>query len=138
MVVLGEIQNKNINVHVSVSGQPGSQIEHELIQRIRLDDPSILEEVISHGQMDVEYVTDGSVVLQLRPVTDDAVKTLLNAKENNRLLEMIFGIMKKAKMHQTFDKSCQIRVQIYYAKSAVSMSSKCLNRLKSFRFKHFG
>lgn len=126
MALLGTVQNEDIKVHLSVSGGTGSQIEHELIQRIRSDDPDILEEILSHGQMDVEYVFDGSVVLQLRPVTDDAVQTLLNAKENNRLLEMIFGILKKARLDKKFDseKSCQIRVQIFYAKSVTSMFSK--------------
>lgn len=126
MALLGDIQNKDIKVHLSVSGRAGSQIEHKLFQRIRSDDPDILEEIISQGQMDVDYVTNDPVVLQLRPLTDDAVNTLLNAKENNRLLKMIFGILKTAKIDNQLDteKSCQIRMQIHYAKSEASTLSK--------------
>lgn len=126
LVLLGDVQNKDIKIHLSLSGRAGSQIEHELFQRIRSDVPDILEEIISHGQMDVLYVTADPVVLQLRPLTDDAVHTLLNAKENKRLLDMIFGILKTAITVQQFDteKSNQIRVQVYYANSGPSNPSK--------------
>lgn len=109
-----------------MSGRAGSQIERELIPRICSDVPDILEEIIAHGQMDVLYVTTNPVVLQLTPLTDDAVHTLLNAKENKRLLNMIFGILKTAITVQQFDteKSCQIRVQVYYANSGPSNLSR--------------
>lgn len=126
IVLLGDVQNKDIKLHLTLSGHAGSQIEHELYQRICLDDPDILEEIIFHGQMDVNFVTVGPVVLMLRPLTDDAVPTLLNARKNNRLLDMIFGILKKAITVQKFDtdKSSQIRVQVYYALSGPSNQRK--------------
>lgn len=126
LALLGDVQNKDIKVHLSLSGRAGSQIERELIHRIRLDVPDILEEIIAHGQMDVLYVTAEPMVLQLRPLTDDAVHTLLNAKENKRLLNMVFGILKTAITVQQFDteKSCQIRVQVYYAHSGPSNLSR--------------
>lgn len=126
MVLLGDVQNKDIKVHLTVSGRAGSEIEHELFRRIRSDDPHILGEVISHGQMDVHYVTDDPVVLQLKPLTDDAVHTLLNVKANNRLLKMVFGILKTTKTDKQFDieKYCPIRVQVFYAESKASTLSK--------------
>ncbi|XP_065942164.1 uncharacterized protein [Magallana gigas] len=126
----GDVQNKDIKVHLSLSGRAGSQIERELIHRIGSDVPDFLEEIIAHGQMDVLYVTADPVVLQLRPLTDDAVHTLLNAKENKRLLNMIFGILKTAITVQQFDteKSCQIRVQVYYANSGPSNLKSGISR----------
>lgn len=126
MALLGDVQNKDIKVHLSVSGRAGSKIEHELFQRISSDDPDILGEVISHGQMDVDYVTDDPVVLQLKPLTDDAVHALLNAKANNRLLKMVLGILKTPKIDKQLDieKYCQIRVQVHYAESEATMLSK--------------
>lgn len=123
MVLLGDVQNRDIQVHLSVSGRAGSEIEHELFRRIRSDDPHILGEVISHGQMDVHYVTDDPVVLQLKPLTDDAVHTLLNVKANNRLLKMVFGILKTTKQFD-IEQYCPIRVQVYYAESKASTLSK--------------
>lgn len=124
IVLLGDVQNKDIKLHLTLSGRAGSKIMYELYERICLDDPDILEEIIVHGQMDVNFVTCIPVVLMLRPLTDDAVPTLLNAKENNRLLDMIFGILKKVKTVQNFDteQSCQIRVQV--AASAPSNQRK--------------
>lgn len=72
-----------------------------------------------HGQMITEDIYRGSIVLYLRPITDDAVQTLLNAKCNNKLLEMIFGILKKVSIENIDDgEPLKIKVQIQYAKSS--------------------
>lgn len=54
------------------------------------------EEVFTQGQMGVEQVSHGSIVIRLRPISEQAVQNLLSAKENNKLLEMIGGILKQA------------------------------------------
>lgn len=81
---------------------------------------------ISIGQMDSLRVTEGSVIIQLRPVTDDAAQTLLNAKENNILYEMILEILRKVDVARTLniERTVQIRVQVYYSKLQAPETSK--------------
>lgn len=74
-----------------------------------------------HGQMITEDIYRGSIVLHLRPITDDAVQTLLNAKCNNKLLEMIFGMLKKVSIENIIDddgEPLKIKVLVQYAKSS--------------------
>lgn len=86
--------------------------------------------------MDVANITDNPAVLQLKPLTDDAVHTLLNAKANNRLLKMVLGILKTPKTYKRFDTEqfCQIRVQVYYAESESTMLSKYIKNGHSWYF----
>lgn len=76
--------------------------------------------------MDVYYVIDDFVVLQLKLLIDDVVYILLNVKVNNRLLKMVFGILKIIKIDKQFDieKYCLIRVQVFYVELKVLMLSK--------------
>lgn len=109
-----DVQNESIEV--KLKADHGSQGE-QVLQNIH-HSTGISEESIFCGQMYVEKVSKGSVVLQLRPVTDQAVKTLLNARENNRLVEMITGMLQKADIAKIMDGTMpfEITVQVKYAK----------------------
>lgn len=82
-------------------------------------DTEILGETLSRGQMDIDDVFSGSVVIRLRPVTDDAVQNLLNAKENNKLIQMIFGMLQKVDIAKLIGttKSLQIKIQVFNDRS---------------------
>lgn len=101
-------------------------LEEYLNQHISPDDASIGEEVLTHGQMDLEDVLQGSIVLRLRPVTDQAVQNLLNAKKNNKLVEMICGILKQVHIEKMVDETSTITVgvQVIYSYSDSNKSSK--------------
>lgn len=118
------MKNKPIQVKLSIPGR--KEIEQDLVQCISSHNADILETAISCGQMDISEATKGSVVLQLRPVTDDAVQTLLNANENNKLFDMILKMLKKVDKAKVLDyeRSLQIRVQVVYAKSPITKSSE--------------
>lgn len=94
----------------------------------------VLSEVISH-QLDIETVSHGSVVLQLRPITDQAVQTLLNAKDNNKLVEMIYGMLKQIDIEKILNDTepLKIRVNVCYANSVKGKPGKLphgLNKIK--------
>ena len=78
-----------------------------------------MENATSHGEMYVDGIKPGSVILQLRPVTEQAVNKLLNAKENNRLLEMILEMLEHTDIEKQIDvsKPLKIKVQVWYASS---------------------
>lgn len=111
-----------------MQGPNGKQLEQALHQQIQSKDTRILEEAIVHGQMDIEDVATGSVVIQLRPVTDQAVQILLNARENNRLVEMVLGMLKRVNAPDMMQgtESLEVRVQVSYASSAAAKSRKLI------------
>lgn len=111
---------------MKVDGPVGTEVEHDLYQHINSDDTETLEDTILHGQMNIMNVSLGSVVLQLRPLTDQAVHTLLNAKDNNRLIEMILGMLKKINIAQIMENTEQmnIKLQIHSVNSADAKSGK--------------
>lgn len=78
------------------------------------------EEVFTQGHMGIEQVSHGSIVIRLRPISDQAVQNLLNAKENNKLLELIGGILKQAYIKKVTDKTTpmRVRVKVIYSNSA--------------------
>lgn len=124
MFHLGDVQNLPLELQISMPGW--TQIEQSLIDSFRSSNADISEANISIGQMDSSRVTESPVIIQLRPVTDDAVQTLLNAKENNILFEMILGILRKVDIARKLDneRQLQFRVQVYYSKSQVAETSK--------------
>lgn len=128
-VLSDDVQNDSVDVRLSVTASP--QVEQALYQRFQSTETEILEEAISLGQMDLYDISSGSVVLQLRPVTDQATQTLLNAKENNHLLEMIFGMLKRVNISQMMDgsKPLEIKVQVCYASTTKPKSGEFLSDL---------
>ncbi|XP_061164251.1 uncharacterized protein LOC133173280 [Saccostrea echinata] len=110
------VQNRSINIRLAMEGATGSQVEQALHQQILSSETRILEEAITHGQMNIEDVSSGSVVIQLRPVTDQAVQTLLNARENNRLVELILGMIKRVNVPSVQStEPLEVRVQVSYS-----------------------
>lgn len=109
-------------------------VEHTLLEKFNTSTAVFEEEAASQGEMFLEKIKSGSVVLQLRPITDQAVQTLLNAKENNKLLQMILGILKQINISKMLNGSetLDINLQVCYASQGVSNQSKIL-----FPFSHF-
>lgn len=126
VMFLGDVPNEPIEVRLKVDGRAGTQVEEDLYQHINSPDTEILENTISLGQMEITKVSHGCVVLQLRPLTDKAVQNLLNAKENNSLLEMVLGIVKKVNSAHMLksSESLTIKLQVYSVKSADAMRGK--------------
>lgn len=128
----GHIQNKSILVKLTEEGHTESRIEQALHNES--SSTAVLSEVISH-QLDLETVFRGSVVLQLRPITDQAVQTLLNAKHNNKLVEMIYGMLKQVDIEKILNDTepLKIRVNVCYANSVKGKPGKLphgLNKIK--------
>lgn len=117
---LDYVQNESIQLCMKIAGSTGAHVEHALFQQLHLSDAEILGEVISHGQMNIEKVILGSVVLILKPLTDQAVQTLLDAKTNNNLAQMIFAMLSKIDIKKMMDNAepLEIRVQVLYSESA--------------------
>lgn len=113
-------------MRLTVYGPVGEQVEQVLYERLHSTDTEILGETLSHGQVDIDDVFPGSVVIRLRPVTDQAVQTLIGAKENNKLLQMIFGILRKVNIAKIMSdtKSLKIRIQVFYDMLATSKQGK--------------
>ena len=129
--------NKLVEVRVSAKDSP--KVEQALYQRIVSNNIGFFEEAIMHGQTNIEHVLPGSVVLQLRPVTDEAVQTLLNAKENNALLDMIFGMLKQANIYEILDssESLELKVQVCYANPDQGDPKPCKLTLYSNKTQNF-
>lgn len=109
-------------------------LEEYLNQHISPDDAFIGEEVLTHGQMEIEDVRQGSIVLRLRPITDQAVQNLLNAKKNNNLVEMVCGILKQIHIEKMVAETTPITVgiQVIYSHPASEKPSKFQNALDEY------
>lgn len=66
-----------------------------VLENYHFSDAEILQEAICYGQMDIVNVSTGSVVILLKPHTDQANQTLLYAKDNMRIVQMIIGMLGK-------------------------------------------
>lgn len=117
---LDYVQNESLQLCIKIPGSTGARVEHALFQQLHSSDADILGEVICHGQMNIEKVGLDSVVLILRPLTDQAVQTLLDAKTNNNLAQMIFAMLSKIDIKKMMDNAVplKIRVQVLYSESA--------------------
>lgn len=96
------------------------QTEEDLYQNLKSPASELWGLTMAHGQMNIENVDSGSVVLRLRPLTDQAVQTLLNAKKNNKLIGMIIGMLKNINIADKLNETepLEIKVQVYYASPA--------------------
>lgn len=112
-----DAQNDPIDMEVTVY-DIDMELQSYLYECFRSSE-TFSEEVFTQGQMGVEQVSYGSIVIRLRPISDQAVQNLLNAKENNKLLEMIGGILKEAYIKKVTDKTTPMRVgiQVFYSNS---------------------
>lgn len=113
-------KDDQIELQIKVKGRNAEQIERDLFQQLESSAPGLWQLIMAYGQMNIEKVSRGSLNLQLRPLTDQAVKTLLNAKENNKLVYIIFGMLKNIKIVDKIDgtEPLKIMVQVCYASQA--------------------
>lgn len=104
-------------MRITLTGENAKQTEEDLYQQLKSPASELWELTMAHGHMNIENVDSGSVVLRLRPLTDQAVQTLLNAKKNNKLFDMIFGMLKNINIADKMNdkEPLEIRVQVYYA-----------------------
>lgn len=111
------------------------QVDEDLYRDFHSAKTEIMEEAIVYGQMTLEDITPGSVTLQLRPMTDHATQFLLKAKKNNRLLEMIFGMLKRINISDKMVSSqpMEIRVQVNYASATIHNIGEFQNDLNRRR-----
>lgn len=127
--LLDNPKNESIKVQLKVKSPNAEKLEQDLFHRLERSAPVPFELTMAHGLMDIENMFCGSVVLQLRPLTDQAVQTLLNAKKNNKLFDIVFGMLKHVniadKMSDT--EPLEIKVQVYYASSAEESPSKLVD-----------
>lgn len=107
-------------------GQDREQDEHVLYQRIQFSDTGILGEALKDRQNDIEDTLSGSVLIRLRPVTDQAVQNLISAKENNNLLQMVFGILRRLNITKLMSEkeSLQIQIKVFYDSLATPKRGK--------------
>lgn len=110
-------KDDQIELRITVKGRNAERIERDLFQQLESSASGLWQLFMTYGQMIIEKVSHGSLVLQLRPLTDQAVKTLLNAKENNKLVDIIFGMLNNIKFADKIDgtKPLKIMVQVCYA-----------------------
>lgn len=101
LFILDDPKDDPIELRLTVIGRAAERMERDLFKQLESSDPGPWQLTIAYGHMDIENVSCGSVVLQLRPLTDHAVKTLLNARENNILVDIIFGMLKNIKKSLT-------------------------------------
>lgn len=117
-----DVQNEPIAVQVTVGGPIGEKITRIFFHLFNSSSfiTKILDEFISHGQMDIVNVNSDLHTFYLRPVTDQAVQTLLNVNNNNRLLEMIIGMLKKVNIGEWFSdaQTLEIKLRVFYANLA--------------------
>ena len=113
-----EVENKPVEFQLSVESSPSEN--ERLAEEFRASASEIMENAISHGEMYVDGIKPGSVILQLRPVTEQAANKLLNAKENNRLLEMVLEMLEHTDIEKQVNvsKPLKIKVQVWYARSS--------------------
>lgn len=113
-------KDNQIELRITVKGRNAERIERDLFQQLESSVSGLWQLFMAYGQMIIEKVLRGSLVLQLRPLTDQAVKTLLNAKENNKLVDIIFGMLQNIKIADKIDGTEQLKimVQVCYASPA--------------------
>lgn len=111
-------EEKSIEVKMTVHQPLKEHVEQKLLYT---STAGFEEEAALQGEMFIDEVKSGSVVLRLRPITDGAVHTLLNAKKNNKLLQMILGILKQINLPEMLNDSgtLEIDVQVCYASQGV-------------------
>lgn len=122
-------KDDQIELRITVKGRNAELIERDLFQQLESSASGLWRLFMAYGQMIIEKVLRGSLVLQLRPLTDQAVKTLLNAKENNKLVDIIFRMLKNITIAEKIDGTEQLKimVQVCYASPAKENTGEEIN-----------
>lgn len=97
--------------------------KHVLYQRTQFSNTWIFWEPLKDRQT---ATVSGSVLIRLRPVTDQAVQNLISAKENNKLLKMFFGILRSVNITKLIGETepLRIEIKIFYDRLAAPKKSK--------------
>ena len=108
---------QNEDLAVALSSSPN--VEETIYEGYNLSATEMEEVTASEAEMTIDKTFLGSVVFQLRPLTDQAAQNLLDAKTNNRLVKMVYGILKQAQIPEmtSGSKPLEIKVQVCYARS---------------------
>nr|XP_022306259.1 uncharacterized protein LOC111112774 isoform X3 [Crassostrea virginica] len=109
------VQNEVLAVALSSS----PNVEETIYQGYNISATEMEEVTASEAEMTIDKTLLGSVVFQLRPLTDQAAQNLLDAKTNNKLVKMVCGILKQVKIPEmtSGSKPLEIKVQVCYARS---------------------
>ena len=115
-LIVDHVQNEVLAVALSSS----PNVEETIYEGYNLSATGMEEVTASEAEMTIEKTLLGSVVFQLRPLTDQAAQNLLDAKTNNRLVKMVCGILNQVKIPEmtSGSKPLEIKVQVCYARSA--------------------
>ena len=109
---------------VALSSSPN--VEEIIYQRYNLSATEMEEVTAFEAEMTIEKTLLGSVVFQLRPLTDQAAQNLLDAKRNNKLVKMVCGILKQVEIPEMKRGSnpLEIKVQVWYASATEPKEGK--------------
>lgn len=124
-------------MRMTFRGDDAKRTEEDLYQELKSPVSGLLGLTMALGHMDIENVDSGSVVLRLRPLTDQAVQTLLNAKKNNKLIDMIIGMLKNINIADKINDTepLKIKVQVYYASPAKENQGEIIDVLINVQVK---
>ena len=140
-LIVDHVQNEVLAVELSSS----RNVEETIYQGYNISATEMEEVTASEAEMTIDKTLLGSVVFQLRPLTDQAAQNLLDAKTNNKLVKMVCGILKQVKIPEmkSGSKPLEIKVQVCYARSTkpkegkVSLFFKIIGMPKSVKQKCF-
>lgn len=124
-------------MRMTFRGDDAKRTEEDLYQELKSPASELFGLTMALGHMDIENVDSGSVVLRLRPLTDQAVQTLLNAKKNNKLIDMIIGMLKNINIADKINDTepLEIKVQVYYASPAKENQGEIIDVLINVQVK---
>lgn len=105
----GDIPNKKIKVIIEETNNPDSQIDR--VVRIINNDPRVRIEVVQGTHMAVENVTNGSIVIHLCPLTDNAVYRFLS-KDGSLVHAMVEKLFISAGLHELLQKRKELEIKV--------------------------
>lgn len=105
----GDIPNREIKVIIEETNNPDSQIDR--VVRIINNDPRVRIEVVQGTHMAVENVTNGSIVIHLCPLTDNAVYRFLS-KDGSLVHAMVEKLFISAGLHELLQKRKELEIKV--------------------------
>lgn len=117
----GDIPNRKIKVIIEETNNPDSQIDR--VVRIINNDPRVRIEVVQGTHMAVENVTNGSIVIHLCPLTDNAVHRFLG-KDGSIIQNMIEKLFTSAGLDKLLKKRRELEIVVKVIKKDPSPDEK--------------
>lgn len=105
----GDIPNREIKVIIEETNNPDSQIDR--VVRIINNDPRVRIEVVQGTHMAVKNVTNGSIVIHLCPLTDNAVYRFLS-KDGSLVHAMVEKLFISAGLHELLQKRKELEIKV--------------------------